>query len=294
MSFSSLVKKKLCMIKTQPCCRKAEIYGMLTFSYRFDQNDITLYTENEAVSLYLSDLLMYCFNIMPNIFSTSTLQNNKFTVTVKEAADRKKLIEYFGSNNETINHKFIKNNCCAAAFVRGSFLAAGTVIDPNKYYQLEISHSNKKLVNELSQILKKYDIPPKTISRKGSKVIYYKDSEMIEDFFAFIGAGEISLEIMSIKVYKDFRNKANRITNCETANISKTVKASYNQLEAIEHIKNTVGLDTLSQELKQVAKLRLEHKELSLKELGSLLSPPLSRSGVHHRLQKIIEISREI
>lgn len=293
-SFSSRVKSKLCSIDTDACCQIAELLSILLFAHRFNKNEISLHTENKDVMLRFSQLVKNCFEIEATITCSNPNKNNKiYSATIEKFEDRKRITDYF-TFNEHLTDRFLNKNCCSASFVRGAFLAAGTLVDPEKYYHLELLCADPDLCNVLSNLLKQYNIIPKVTKRKENLVLYLKGSEQIEDFLTLIGTSETSLEIMNIKVYKDFRNKANRVTNCETANISKVVDAALAQTEAIRHIESTIGLDDLPDDLREIAKLRIKHRDLSLRELGQMLTPPLSRSGVFHRLQKIIKISNDI
>lgn len=295
-SFSSKVKSKLCSIVSDSCCQIAEAFGMLLFAHRFNEDEITLQTENKDVVLRFSQLVKKCFDVDVAVTNSNLRKSNvTYTAAIKNLEDIKKIIDCFSVNqNVSIDDKFLSSDCCSASFIRGVFLSIGTIVDPEKYYQLELSCNDTVLCDELTKILQRHNIMPKVTKRKDNLILYFKESEQIEDFLTLIGAVETSLKIMNIKVYKDFRNKANRVTNCETANISKVVDAALAQAEAIRHIEKTVGLDTLPVDLQDVAKLRIEHMDLSLRELGQMLSPPLSRSGVYHRLQKIIKISKEV
>ena len=178
--------------------------------------------------------------------------------------------------------------------MRGAFISCGTVTDPNKNYHLELVVPFMKLSQDLFKLISDTGIQTKTVVRKGSHVIYIKDSENIEDFLTLIGAQLSSLQIMSVKIQKDMRNKINRKVNFECANIERSVKAGMAQVDAINLIKERQGLDTLPPEYKELALLRLDNPDMSLKQLGDALSEPLSRSGVKHRLDKIVEISSKL
>lgn len=295
-SFSSKVKSKLCNIVSDSCCQMAEVLGILLFAHRFNKDEISLQTENKDVILRFSQMLKSCFDVDATITCSNPKKSNKiYTATIENFKDRERIIDYFTINKgENLIDKFLIESCCSASFVRGAFLSSGTLVNPQKYYHLELLCTSPDSCNLLSNVLKQYNIIPKITKRKESLVLYLKESEQIEDFLTLIGTSETSLEIMNIKVYKDFRNRANRVTNCETANISKVVDAALAQAEAIRLIEKNIGLDALPDDLRQIAKLRVKHMDLSLRELGQMLSPPLSRSGVYHRLQKIIKMSKEI
>ena len=193
-----------------------------------------------------------------------------------------------------LNSRLFKRDCCVQAFVRGAFLACGSVTDPNKEYHLEFSVPSLSLAEGLLSLLQEHGIPIKLASRKGIRLLYLKESEPIEDLLTYMGAVNNSLELMNVKIYKDVRNKVNRVTNCETANIEKTVNAAAGQVEAIRLIEQTLGLDELPEDLREVAGLRLENPDMSLRELCQSLVEPISRSGVNHRLKRLMAIADEI
>ena len=179
-------------------------------------------------------------------------------------------------------------------FTAGVFLACGSVNDPNKEYHLEFACPEEQLALQLATLLGDIGVTAKTVVRRGQHIVYIKGSESIEDTLTFIGASQCTLELMNTKIYKDIRNKANRIANCDAANIDKVVKAAMKQIEDIKLIDNAVGLDTLSDELSEVAQLRLDNIDMSLQEIGETLSEPISRSGVNHRFKKLAKIADEI
>ena len=179
-------------------------------------------------------------------------------------------------------------------FTAGVFLACGSVNDPNKEYHLEFACPEEQLALQLATLLGDIGVTAKTVVRRGQHIVYIKGSESIEDTLTFIGASQCTLELMNTKIYKDIRNKANRIANCDAANIDKVVKAAMKQIEDIKLIDNAVGLDTLSDELREVAQLRLDNIDMSLQEIGETLNEPISRSGVNHRFKKLAKIADEI
>lgn len=179
-------------------------------------------------------------------------------------------------------------------FTAGVFLACGSVNDPNKEYHLEFACPEEQLAQQLATLLGDIGVTAKTVLRRGQHIVYIKGSESIEDTLTFIGASQCTLELMNTKIYKDIRNKANRIANCDAANIDKVVKAAMKQIEDIKLIDHVLGIDTLSDELREVAQLRLDNIDMSLQEIGETLSEPISRSGVNHRFKKLAKIADEI
>ena len=179
-------------------------------------------------------------------------------------------------------------------FTAGVFLACGSVNDPAKEYHLEFSCPDEGLASQLVVLLNDIGATAKTMLRRGQNIVYIKGSESIEDTLTFIGASQCTLELMNMKIYKDIRNKANRIANCDAANIDKVVKAAMKQIEDIKFIDRAVGIESLSEELREVAQLRLENTDMSLQEIGENLSEPISRSGVNHRFQKLAKMADEL
>ncbi|UKI16854.1 MAG: DNA-binding protein WhiA [Ruminococcus sp.] len=176
----------------------------------------------------------------------------------------------------------------------GAFISCGSVTEPIKEYHLEFAVPFEELCTDLKKLLERLGIMSKYVERKGLYVLYFKGSEDIEDMLTLMGATKSSIELMNVKILKDVRNKANRIANCDAANIERTLKASEKQIEDIEYIMNTEGLESLTPELRNMAELRLENPDVSLKELGEMLDKPVGRSGANHRLKKLMEIAEQI
>lgn len=188
----------------------------------------------------------------------------------------------------------IKNSCCRRAYLRGAFLSVGHISDPNKSYDLEFVCTEDYQVQTIMGYMGSFGIEMKLTSRKGNSVVYIKDADSLVDALNVMGAHNALMYIENLRVEKDFRNLINRQVNCEAANISKTVKAAEKQINDIRKIEKYLGLDKLPIQLKEIAKLRLEHTESSLTELGELLNPPVGKSGVNHRLRKLSEIADTI
>lgn len=295
MSFSSDVKSEIAKAENlSSCCLHAQVYGLVLFAH-FSKYNLSITTENTDVfKLYNSYLTDYC-GVVPTISKTGT---KKLTAYLKTDEEKSKLFDKFGHTlNETslrINRANISDECCASAFLRGAFLACGTVTDPERGYHLEFVVPYKKLCTDMMKFMDEINLNPKYIVRKGNHVIYFKDSESIEDILAIIGAQDASLYVMGIKIEKDVKNKVNRRLNFEMSNINKTVDAANIQVEAIEYINEKAGLSSLPDNLIKIAELRLEYPEASLSELGKLLDEPISRSGINHRLGKLVKIAEEL
>ncbi len=188
-----------------------------------------------------------------------------------------------------IPKELMERDCCQRALVRGAFLSGGTVIDPRKNYNLELVTPYAELSGDLLRLLKEIGFPFKQVVRKGKYVLYLKNSESISDFLSYMGAFQAQMELLNIKIEKEIRNDFNRAANSETANIEKTINAAVMQIQAIDRL----PLEELPDELREVAMLRLKYKDKSLSELGKLMHPPLSKSGVNHRMKKLLQMAEE-
>ncbi len=294
MSFSSEVKSEISKTENiSSCCFHAQVYGLVLFAH-FSKYNLSITSENTDVfELYLSYLRDYCC-VEPTISDTGT---KKLTAYLKSDAEKSKVFDKFGhSFTETslrINRANISEECCQSAFLRGAFLACGTVTDPERGYHLEFVVPYKRLCMDFMKFMDELGLNPKYIVRKGNHIIYFKDSESIEDILAIIGAQSASLHVMGIKIEKDVKNTVNRRLNFEISNISKTVNAANLQVEAIELIEKNAGISSLPDNLQELARLRLDNPEASLSELEKLLDEPISRSGINHRLNRIVKIAEK-
>lgn len=282
MSFSSEIKEELS--KTNNLKNKEEVkYEFLGYlissNIAIKKNKIEYLTENEYNINRLNKLLN---NL--NIDYDICVKGNLFVIkfNIENITDYINLL----GNIEKENLK--------KAFIRGSFLGSGSINDPNKKYHIEISLENKQYANILKNILNEFDITFKELERKSSYSLYSKDGEEISKFLALIGASKAVINFEEIRVIRDIRNNVNRKVNCETANLNKTVNAAVRQIEDIKFIYKSKAEDKLSDNLKEIANLRMENPDISLVELGKLLKEPIGKSGVNHRLKKIQEIANEL
>lgn len=300
MSFSYSVKKELCSIITDRDRKYACLYGMLLFCRNFSADSIVFQTENDMVcELFckLADDVLGGSGVAS--VSKTTRKNNTvlYALSIDDEKYREEIIYRYHISSSSLIHRIqdenIDNNSIFA-FVAGAFLSCGSVAEPIKEYHLEFVVPYFDLMNDLLNVLTSLGFNAKSTERKGTYVIYLKGSEDIEDLITFMGATMSSIDLMNVKIYKDVRNKANRIANCDAANIERTLKASEKQIEDIEYIMNTEGLESLTPELRNIAELRLENPDVSLKELGEMLDKPVGRSGANHRLKKLMEIAERI
>ncbi|MBR4868542.1 MAG: DNA-binding protein WhiA [Clostridia bacterium] len=298
MSFSHRIKKEMCMVPMeQDCCAKAECYGMLLGSRTFQKKEIAFKSEHEEIARRFSGLLKQVCGISCRP-SAPARAGGFYIVRLTESFDCLTVLTAFGYTGDEpflrINRGNFDNDCCVAAFLRGLFLSCGSMTDPNKAYHFEYSVGKFHLAQDVVALMGEYLTRPKITTRKSGYVVYVKESEQIEDILTYMQATSSSLEVMEVKIVKELRNKVNRATNCETANLTKSLEAGRRHLQAIETLEQFASLDALSPELKEVAVLRRDHPEASLSELGEMLSEPLSRSGVNHRLTKILEIAARV
>jgi len=267
------------------------------------QLSLNIVTENIAVARKIFSLVRKLFGLYTEVRvrrNNRLRHNNVYIVHLppqpgmKDALKRLGLMDSAGRLQRKVNEGLVHRDCCRRAYLRGVFLGGGSVNNPEGNYHLEIVTGQESFAKFVAGLMAKYGLSPKVSQRKNSFVLYLKDSEQIASFLSIIGAHSALLDFENTRIYKDMRNQVNRLVNCETANLNKTVDAAVRQLENIELIKSTLGLDKLPEALQETAQLRIEHPDASLKELGSLMEPPLGKSGVNHRLRKLEEIAERI
>ncbi len=299
MSFSTDVKNEILAHEiTEDENKKAFTYGLMLFSRAFSLRDMSMLSENYEVAKKYKELVNEICNV--NVELTKTKSGNG-KADVIYSADRKKVMNFWGygpkSNIARINHANLGEEGNGIAFLCGAFLACGTVSDPNKSYHLEFVVPYKHLAEDLLWVISNYEdigLSAKITKRNSNYVIYFRDSSSIENVLALMGAVNSSLELMVIKMYKDKRNHVNRKLNFENANLDKTISASSKQAKAIEKLKTNGAFDSLDNQLKELAELRVENPEMSLAELADNLSYEISRSGVNHKLNKLCSIADSI
>lgn len=268
MSFSGKVKEELFEhISSSRHCRLAELGALVTMSYDNEESLARKKIEK------LSDIL-------------------KINPYDEEGKKALKIVDNGG--NCSVERILISKNCCKQAFIRGAFIAGGSVTNPEKSYHFEIVCDTKEKAELLIDLIKDFDIDAKCIERKNAYVVYIKDGSMIVDLLNVMGAHMSLMDMENVRILKDVRNRINRKVNCETANLNKTVSAAVKQIEDIKFIEEVKGLKYLPNGLRIIAEIRLEEPELSLFDLGQKLNPPLGKSGVNHRLRKISEIASEL
>jgi len=292
LSYSQEVKREICRNRALRHDTWAMAYGMLLYGKCFSSKEICLHTEHQAVARLYGNLLSDLVHLQGCITAREVKRSGRksmFLVTVDEASDREAVIACFGGDGNL--HQELLNEENEPAFLSGAFLSCGAVSDPKKGYHAEFVTPHKILAEALTALLSPLALPKMT-ARRNNYIIYYKESGHIEDLLTYIGAPKSAMQMMEIKIVKGLRNQVNRTINCETANISKTVDAALHQIEAIRRIEQNKGISWLEEDLQPLAILRMNHPELSLRELGETLS--MSRSTVNRKLQKIMEISEKL
>ncbi len=292
-SFSQKTKEGLCRLDVgKKCCLMAEFSGILMFAGKLKQKEIRVSSETLGIVERFKMLAEKCFD---NKAEIKMGKNNYFYIITDEKILEKIYINIECKKDGAYEYKYLRKvleqECCRSAFLRGAFLGGGTVIDPNKNYNIEFTVRDKTAADEFEKLIKAMSLDFKRTERKSLKVLYAKNSDVICDTLTYMGAFGAQMEILNVKIERELRNDLNRVANGETANMDKVITAAIRQIRAIEKIEERLGLDNISEELREVALIRKENKDLSLEELGQMLSPKLSKSGVNHRLKKIIDIA---
>jgi len=298
MSFCSEVKSQISAGgPTNGCCMRAETYGLLLFSHLLTKNKHSFKTEQYCTAQLMAELIAACCGAYVEIGESRSVGGERvlYSITIPENDQRELVLASFGVNGDSaddIDLGIIELDCCREAFLRGAFLAGGTVSAPDKSYHMEFSAHSENICKTLRKLLREhYGISSSISQRRKNYCTYMKEGDSVESMLALIGAGDAYYEMVGLRIFRDVQNKANRAVNCDNANISKTIAAAQEQIAAIRLIEQTVGIDSLQPELRELAKLRIENEDMTLRELGENLSVPLSRSGVNHRIKRLMEIA---
>ncbi len=308
LSFSAQTKNELARrVSKKSCCKLAELSSL----FRMDGSiqisgsglSVNIVNENAAVARKIFSLIREIFDIQPQVIvqkKSKLKKNNIYMVRVPPGNVTKKILYTLGLMDENgqllekVKKDFLRRECCRRAYLRGAFLGGGSVNRPGATYHLEIITTNESYAKEIKSLFKRFKLEAKISLRKNWYVVYLKESEQIIACLNYMGAYEALLAFENKRILKDMKNRVNRLVNCETANLNKTVNASVQQLENIRYIKETIGLNKLSLPLQQVAEARINNPDASFRELGEMLYPKVSKSGVSHRLKKIEEIAQSI
>ncbi|WP_308637307.1 DNA-binding protein WhiA [Paenibacillus silvisoli] len=306
MSFAGQTKKELTLIEADPCCETAELSalirmnGSVSLSSRKVILDIS--TENAAIARRIYSLIKKQFAVHTELLVRKKMRlkkNNVYIVRiptkVQEILSDLKIVSEGFMFNQGIDKDIIRKSCCKRSYLRGAFLAGGSVNNPEgSSYHLEIATMYDEHCQALVELANKFDLNARCIERKKGFIFYMKEGEKIIELLSIIGAHQALFKFEDVRIMRDMRNSVNRIVNCETANLNKTIGAAVRQIDNIKLLEREVGLDTLPEKLREVAHIRLMHPDLNLTEVGEMLKGKVSKSGVNHRLRKIDELAEKL
>ncbi|TFE03868.1 DNA-binding protein WhiA [Jeotgalibacillus salarius] len=307
MSFASETKKELTQIEANECCSKAELAALIRMNGSLSFSNkvlvVNIQTENAAIARRIYTLIKKSYTVQVELLVRKKMRlkkNNVYIVRIVEQAraileDLNILGEGFRLNHN-ISPATIGKKCCQRAYLRGAFLAGGSVNNPEtSSYHLEIFTLYEEHNDSLANLMNQFDLNSKTIERKKGFITYLKEAEKITEFFSLIGAHQALLRFEDVRIVRDMRNSVNRLVNCETANLNKTIGAALRQVENIRFIERTAGLSVLPDKLREIAELRVAYQDVTLKELGEMVSGgAVSKSGINHRLRKIDQIAEKL
>ena len=298
MTFGGEVKNELCRLEVhKKCCAQAEAYGVLLYCNTFTAQELRIITECEEFAIRLPELFDRAFGGL-SFDRMPTALEQKYIFQINDGEKLERIIDAFGFDARQspvlhINFGLLEEGCCRAAFLRGAFLAGGSVTDPNKRYHLELETSHAQASRELQALLTDMGQQPKQVARGGYQVTYFKNSDQIEDLLTLMGAPLSAMALMNTRAEKELRNGVNRRVNCESANLDKAVDAAQEQLEAIRRLYELGRVEELSPQLKETVILRETYPELTLSQLAEEFDPPVTKSCLNHRLRKLVELSKK-
>lgn len=304
MSFSRKIKEETGkQISSARHCKIAETAALLSICGRMIMKGnivcaVYFQTENAIVARKYFTLLKKTFNINTEILIRKNMTQKKSTTYILIVKSQKQVQTLIQATKLVMDEEsqekgllmdqlIVQNTCCKRAFIRGVFLAAGSMSDPEKTYHFEVVLSNLNRARQLQEVINSFSIDAKIVVRKRNYVVYVKEGSAIVDLLNIMEAHISLMSFENVRILKEMRNSINRQVNCEAANISKTVQAASKQIDDIIYIRDTIGLDNLAEGLEEIARLRVLYPEASLKELGIMLNPPIGKSGVNHRLKKL-------
>ena len=298
MSFSSDVKQELCKLNiSRRCCAQAEAYGILLFCNTFHSRQVRIITESPWLKERLPVLFRKAFHVTFDVMPQEGEGKGSFLIEDPEKLGI--IFEAYGLEKNSsvsahVNFANLEEEHCRTAFLRGAFLAGGSVTDPLKSYHLELATSHFHVGREVPALMQEAGFLPKTTTRKGNYITYFKQSEHIEDFLTAIGAPISAMDMMTAKLERDLRGSVNRRVNCDAANLDKLVAAAQHQIEAIHKLEEHGLLASQPAKIQEAAKLRTENPELTLSQLAVLCDPPVTKSAFNHRLRKLVELAENI
>lgn len=306
MSFASEMKNELTRIEVDDDCAKAELSALIrmngNLSISNQQFVINVQTENAAIARRIFSLIKKCFGVEVELLVRKKMKlkkNNiyisRIKVKAKEILDELGILQD-GMFKQEIDKSILKNDICKRSYLRGAFLAGGSVNNPEtSSYHLEVFSLYEEHSADLTALMNQYELNSKQLERKKGYISYLKEAEKISDFLSLIGGYQALLKFEDVRIIRDMRNSVNRLVNCETANLNKTVSAAMKQVESIQLIDKEIGIDNLPDRLREVARLRIDNQDVSIKELGEMVSTgKISKSGINHRLRKLNEMADKI
>lgn len=306
MSFASEMKNELTRIETDMCCSKAELSALIRMNGNLSIQNmkfvINVQSENAAIARRVYSLTKKIFGVEIELLVRKKMKLKKNNVYIcrikmktKEILDELKILTN-GEFKHLVDKSLVADECCKRSYLRGAFLAGGSVNNPEtSSYHLEIFSLYESHSEGLTALMNEYELNAKTLERKKGYISYLKEAEKISEFLSIIGGYQALLKFEDVRIVRDMRNSVNRLVNCETANLNKTISAAMRQVENIKLIDQEIGIDELPERLKEIARLRVLHQDISLKELGEMVSTGvISKSGVNHRLRKLDEIADKL
>ena len=300
LSFSAAAKAEVCRtVPAKQCCALAECFGILLFCNSFSADGIKIITESREFAYILPKLFLKAFDLDFDSYP-SMASPGKLMFQIWDEEKIQTIMDAFGFNAQDtlalyVNYPVVEEECCRNAFLRGAFLAGGSVTDPAKGYHMEIATTHLRVAAETSLLIRdSMDFDVKSASRAGGMVLYLKQSEHISDFLTYLGAPVAAMGIMEARLEKELNNKVNRRCNCDDANLSKVVEAAQEQLAAIRILKENGVLDKLAPKLQQAAKAREENPEGSLTELAELMEPAITKPAMNNRMKRLVQLAKEI
>ncbi|WP_031547549.1 DNA-binding protein WhiA [Salinicoccus luteus] len=306
MSFASEMKNELTRIEVDTCCMKSELSALIKMNGALSHFNgewiINIQTENAAIARRIFSLIRNLYGVEIELLVRRKMKlkkNNVYISRIKK--DSRKVLEDLdimkgGVLSHEISDTVKEKECCIRSYLRGAFLAGGSVNNPEtSAYHLEIFSLYEEHAKNLTELMNGYELNAKFIERKRGYITYLKEAEKIAEFLSLIGGYQALLKFEDIRIVRDMRNSVNRLVNCETANLNKTISAAMRQVENIQFIDEEIGLEELPERLREIARLRVEHQDVSLKELGEMMSTGvISKSGVNHRLRKLDKIADKL
>ena len=299
VSFSAAAKAEVCrVIPHNPCCALAECFGILLYCNCFQQDGIKIITESREFAYILPKLFKKAFDLSFDSYPSMEAPG-KLVFQIWDEVKIQEIMGAFGFEMEQtlslhVNFPVVEEDCCKAAFLRGAYLAGGSVTDPGKGYHMELTTTHQSVARETNVIMHEVmGFPPKLATRGGGSVLYLKQSELISDFLTYLGAPVAAMGIMEARLEKELNNKVNRRCNCDDANTSKVVEAAQEQLAAIRMLREADLFEKLPDKIKQAAKAREENPSASLSELAVMMEPAITKPAMNNRMKKLVQLAKE-